>query len=109
MLLGNGTFLSRTNQIFRRLPSDPRCKLCHAPYGGVAGPIMKLLGYGKYPANPQLCNACFRQSVRHPGGAQGGRSPDRRPELETSRASRANRAAQRLERARTGGGLLIDG
>jgi len=39
MLLGNGTFLSRTNQIFRRLPSDPRCKLCHAPYGGVAGPI----------------------------------------------------------------------
>lgn len=70
MLLGNGTFLSRTNTVFRRLPSDPRCKLCHAPYGGVAGPIMKLLGYGKYPANPQLCNACFRQSVRHPGGAE---------------------------------------
>jgi len=69
-LLGTASFLRRTNRIFRRLPSDPRCKLCQAPYGGVVGPIMTLLGFGKYPRNPQLCNACFRASAKHPGGAE---------------------------------------
>jgi adenylate cyclase len=70
MLLGTASFLVRTNRFFRRLPSDPRCKLCAAPYGGLAGPIMKLLGYGKYPRNPQLCNACFGAAAEHPGGAE---------------------------------------
>lgn len=70
MLMGQGSFLARTNRIFRRLPSDPRCKLCHAPYGGISGPIMKLLGFGKFPGNPQLCNACFKASAKHPGGAE---------------------------------------
>ena len=70
VLLGKGTFLNVTNRLFRSLPSDPRCKLCQAPYGGVAGPIMTLLGFGKYPGNPQLCNACFRSSAKHPGGAE---------------------------------------
>lgn len=70
MLNGKGSFLARTNRIFGRLPSDPRCKLCLAPYGGIAGPIMTLLGFGKYPGNPQLCNACFRASAKHPGGAE---------------------------------------
>ena len=70
VLLGKGTFLNVTNRLFRSLPSDPRCKLCQAPYGGVAGPIMTMLGFGKYPGNPQLCNACFRSSAKHPGGAE---------------------------------------
>jgi len=70
MLNGKGSFLARTHRFFGSLPSDPRCKLCHAPYGGIAGPVMTLLGFGKYPGNPQLCNACFRSSAKHPGGAE---------------------------------------
>lgn len=31
---------------------------------------MTMLGFGKYPGNPQLCNACFRASAKHPGGAE---------------------------------------
>ena len=70
MLNGKGSFLARTHRFFGSLPSDPRCKLCHAPYGGVAGPVMTLLGFGKYPGNPQLCNACFRWFTKRPGGAE---------------------------------------
>jgi len=69
-LLGTGGFLQRTHRLFLSLPSDPRCKLCQAPYGGIAGPIMTMLGFGKYPGNPQLCNACFRSSAKNPGGAE---------------------------------------
>ena len=70
VLLGKGGFLNFSNRVFRSLPSDPRCKLCQAPYGGIVGPIMTMLGFGKYPGNPQLCNACFRSSAKHPGGAE---------------------------------------
>lgn len=70
VLRGEGGFLNFSNRVFRRLPSDPRCKLCQAPYGGIVGPIMTMLGFGKYPGNPQLCNACFRSSAKHPGGAE---------------------------------------
>ena len=70
MLHGRGSFLVRTHRLFGSLPSDPRCKLCHAPYGGSVGSIMTMLGFGKYPANPQLCNACFRSSAKKPGGAE---------------------------------------
>lgn len=44
--------------------------MCLSPQGGIGGPIVRLLGYGRYPANPQLCNSCFRQWERHPGGAE---------------------------------------
>jgi adenylate cyclase len=70
LLLGNHPELARMRRLFRHLPSDPRCKMCLSPHGGIGGPVMKLLGYGRYPANPQLCNSCFRMSQKHPGGAE---------------------------------------
>jgi adenylate cyclase len=70
ILMGEGSELARMRRIFRRVPSDPRCKMCLSPQGGIGGPIMDLLGYGRYPPNPQLCNSCFRQSEKHPGGAE---------------------------------------
>jgi adenylate cyclase len=70
ILLGVHPQLVRYRRIFRHLPSDPRCKMCLSPQGGIGGPIVRMLGYGRYPANPQLCNSCFRQWERHPGGAE---------------------------------------
>ncbi len=69
ILTGQHPDLVRQRRIFRHLPSDPRCKMCLAPQGGVGGPVMRALGFGRYPPNPQLCNSCFRQSEKHPGGA----------------------------------------
>ena len=70
ILMGEHPDLVRQRRILRHLPSDPRCKMCLAPQGGLGGPIMRVLGFGRYPPNPQLCNSCFRQSEKHPGGAE---------------------------------------
>jgi adenylate cyclase len=43
----------------RHLPSDPRCRLCNAPYGGFGGRIMRRFGFGPSRKNPTLCNTCF--------------------------------------------------
>ena len=69
-LLGVSPDLKRYRSIFRHIPSDPRCKMCLSPQGGIGGPLMTALGYGRYPPNPQLCNSCFRQAQKHPGGAE---------------------------------------
>jgi adenylate cyclase len=68
-LLGTHPELLRLRRWFRHVPSDPRCKMCLSPQGGIGGPIFSLLGFGRYPANPQLCNSCFRSAEKHPGGA----------------------------------------
>ena len=70
LLLGVHPDLARMRRAFRHLPSDPRCKMCLSPQGGIGGRIMSALGYGRYPRNPQLCNGCFRESEKHPGGAE---------------------------------------
>lgn len=70
VLLGEHPDLVRQRRLFRHIPSDPRCKMCLAPQGGLGGPIMRVMGFGRYPPNPQLCNSCFRQSTKHPGGAE---------------------------------------
>jgi adenylate cyclase len=69
-LLGTSSGLRRMRNVFRRIPSDPRCKVCESPQAGIGGPVMSLLGFGRYPPNPQLCNSCFRSAQKHPGGAE---------------------------------------
>jgi adenylate cyclase len=49
-------------RVMRRLPSDPRCRLCHAPYGGAGGRIMRRFGFGPSRKNPTLCNTCFEKA-----------------------------------------------
>ncbi|MEK6192285.1 MAG: adenylate/guanylate cyclase domain-containing protein [Chloroflexota bacterium] len=70
-----GRILSEPNaapesRLFRHLPSDPRCKLCAAPYRAPFGPIMRVIGYGALAKNPQLCNRCFSALSKSPGGAE---------------------------------------
>ena len=48
--------------VMRLLPSEPRCQLCHAPYGGVGGKIMRRFGFGPSRKNPTLCNTCFEKA-----------------------------------------------
>jgi adenylate cyclase len=49
-------------RLMRLLPSEPRCRLCHAPYGGVGGKIMRRFGFGPSRKNPTLCNTCFEKA-----------------------------------------------
>src|SRR3954469_11908929 len=45
--------------VMRHLPSEPRCRLCKAPYGGLGGRVMRRFGFGPSRKNPTLCNTCF--------------------------------------------------
>ncbi len=49
-------------RVMRHLPSEPRCAVCHAPYGGVGGRIMGRFGYAPSRKNPRLCNQCFEKA-----------------------------------------------
>ena len=50
------------------LPSDPRCKLCAAPFKSWGGFIMHLMGRDQSRYNPRFCEKC--QVFEHPGGAE---------------------------------------
>src|SRR5438128_2370811 len=55
--------LPRTfSRVMRHLPSEPRCRLCRAPYGGVGGRIMRRMGFGPSRKNPSLCDTCFEKA-----------------------------------------------
>jgi adenylate cyclase len=49
-------------RVMRRLPAEPRCRLCRAPFGGAGGRIMRRFGFGPSRKNPTLCNTCFEKA-----------------------------------------------
>lgn len=60
--------LRRAHRIFRHLPSAPRCKLCHNPFGGVGGRLVGLAGFKPSRKNPNLCARCCE--TLPPGGLE---------------------------------------
>lgn len=55
-------------RLFPLLPSPPRCKICYVPFGGVAGAVMRGLGWAPSRKNPNLCARCCERLP--PGGAE---------------------------------------
>jgi adenylate cyclase len=70
ILLGTDPGLANLRRWWRRLPASPRCKLCAAPFRGVGSLMTRAIMHGTSPSNPLLCNVCFRELGRHPGGAE---------------------------------------
>jgi adenylate cyclase len=58
----------RMYHLFGMLPSDPRCKLCAAPFKGWGGFVMHLMGRDQSKYNPRYCQPC--EKFEHPGGAE---------------------------------------
>lgn len=46
-------------RLTRRLPADPRCAVCNAPFAGLGGRLVRPLGFAPSRKNPRLCSACF--------------------------------------------------
>src|SRR6202023_759308 len=44
--------------VFRYLPSPPRCKVCHNPFGGIGGKLVGVAGFTPSRKNPTLCTRC---------------------------------------------------
>lgn len=61
----------KKKRFLRRLPSDPRCKVCGAPYHGVGAPVARLL-FNTRPSslNPRFCSACDDFARQYQGGAE---------------------------------------
>jgi adenylate cyclase len=51
--------LNRMRGLFRRIPSDPRCKECNSPFRGPGGVITRLMGMRRSPKNPNFCDPCI--------------------------------------------------
>jgi adenylate cyclase len=60
--------MKKAQKLFRRLPSEPRCKLCKNPFGGVAGRVLSHMGRRPSRKNPNLCQYCFDHLP--PGGLE---------------------------------------
>ena len=60
----------RWYRAFRLLPHDPRCKICHTPFHGMGGFVMRFLGRKQSNLNPHFCNVCEEFAEKHPGGAE---------------------------------------
>jgi adenylate cyclase len=61
----------RMRQVFARLPRDPRCKFCNAPFEGVGAGVMRVVFNKERSAlNPRFCNLCEVAAREFPGGAE---------------------------------------
>lgn len=57
--------------IVKRLPRNPRCRICYIPFDGIGGWIFrKLLGVEASVLTPHLCNLCERFANKYRGGAE---------------------------------------
>ena len=70
VLAGTQGQMRTGRRLMRHLPTDPRCKLCAAPFGGIGSVLMRLVGKGPWPRNPKYCSQCFKQLTDHHGGAE---------------------------------------
>jgi len=71
ILMGTDPSLPALRRRFGWLPSDPRCKMCAAPFRGPGRLVTRLMMHGPSSSNPMLCSLCFGQ-LRNggPGGAE---------------------------------------
>jgi len=64
------SFERRQRRIFKRIPRDPRCKICAAPFAGIGASIMQMIGKRPSDQSPKLCTTCYTFLARHHGGAE---------------------------------------
>jgi adenylate cyclase len=70
LLTGELEGLRRMRRMMGWIPSDPRCKLCAAPFGKPGSTLLRLVGFGPSPLNRRICRVCVRSVDKKPGGAE---------------------------------------
>ena len=64
------TLMATGRRFFSRLPTNPRCRLCSAPFAGAGGAAMRVIGKRQSTVNPNYCTSCEKQLIKHHGGAE---------------------------------------
>lgn len=70
MLRGEHPVARFEARLHRMLPTNPRCKICFVPFGGMGGRLFSILGRRPWTKNPTMCNTCQSYAEKHPGGAE---------------------------------------
>jgi adenylate cyclase len=68
VLTGSHPGLRQGRRVLGLLPNGPRCRLCNAPFAGVGGALMRVLGKGPSGRNPRFCEDCLARTPL--GGAE---------------------------------------
>lgn len=68
--LTEGTDTRWKRRLRNRIPSNPRCKMCAAPFSGVGGLVMPYFGHARWAKNPKYCTGCFHALRSNHGGAE---------------------------------------
>jgi adenylate cyclase len=70
ILLGTDSRYRDGRAIFVRLPGNPRCYMCSAPFKGPGAVVARRMGRKPWPKNPHYCSACFDMIENAHGGAE---------------------------------------
>jgi adenylate cyclase len=69
-LLTVGSDFRWKRRVRNRIPSNPRCKMCAAPFSGLGGLVMPFFGHARWAKNPKYCTGCFQMLRTNHGGAE---------------------------------------
>ncbi|MDA0351029.1 MAG: adenylate/guanylate cyclase domain-containing protein [Chloroflexi bacterium] len=69
ILSGEDPKLRRGRRIWGLIPSEPRCKLCSAPFSGPGAIVARAIKRSRGTKNPAICLFCEHFAGEHPGGA----------------------------------------
>jgi adenylate cyclase len=70
ILTGEAPKEIRRRRWFGRIPANPRCMLCYAPFGAPGSYWMRAIGRGPFSKNPRFCERCFHGALAVPGGLE---------------------------------------
>lgn len=70
LLTGENPAMHRGRHMYGMLPSNPRCKVCNAPFGGIGAQLMRFTGKRRSSKNPNFCNVCEQFAQNYKGGAE---------------------------------------
>jgi len=70
ILMGEMRGLRTFQSLWKKIPSEPRCKLCYAPFGRPGNFLIRVFGGKPSPLNRRLCTWCIKSAHKHPGGAE---------------------------------------
>ena len=59
VLTGEHPVMTKMRDRMKHVPSNPRCKMCWAPFGGVGGAVLRHFGFGRFAGNPSICRFCI--------------------------------------------------
>ncbi len=70
LLTGENPHIHNNRHLYCMLPSNPRCKVCNVPFGGIGAQLMRFTSRRRSNKNPNFCNACELFAKNYKGGAE---------------------------------------